>query len=388
MKTDTREKSQGNEVVEAHIDLRYQDKAYNESFKQWRKHKQDSIGFYFAEKPNQRVYQDGVGFIKDYPEAHETKAFHRVLTILGLILLYRVIFDTLSVYVVPYILEQLGFDIHFSFFSGIRYGNETLMITIDLISQIIGRVVPIAILIKHLEMPFSVMVPMKITNKPMFVFSMPAALLTAGCCGILSYFYEQVLSACHIDSSRSFLVPEHTDDIIYSFIVHVIIISLISEFCTHGVILQLTRQFGDGTALVITALITSASTYDITQFPYAAVTSLIIGYFTIRTGSVITALIMRIIIRMSTYTLYYLDYKTDPLYSDTLVIAFLFLIIMIGMIATVHFLCNHSDRFGMTIKPRYMSLGSKVLAASSSIPVIIWFTLTFLLTIRNLNLQI
>ena len=58
------------ESGEDRLNWRYQDKAYNESYKQWRKRNKDSAGFYFAENPNQLTYQDGVGFIKAAHEVH------------------------------------------------------------------------------------------------------------------------------------------------------------------------------------------------------------------------------------------------------------------------------------------------------------------------------
>lgn len=369
------------------INWRYQNKEYNESFKEWRKQKQNSVGFYFVEKPNQLTYQDKVGFIHDYPEARETNAFRRVITILGFILLYKVIFDVLSTYFLPIILEYIGFDIHTAFFSGERYGNETFIIALDLVTKVLGRIIPIAILVKHLQMPFSVMLPMKITNKPMFRFSIPAILLVTSVCSLMSYFYEEVLSLFSINSSRSLMIPSDMDNMAL-FIIQMILVSIVSEFCTHGVFLQFTRQFGDGTALIITSIIYAICTYDITMMPFTFITAMVIGYFTIRTGSVITALIMRIIQYSFVYILYFLDYIADDRYSGTLIAAFFFVTVTAGLAGTVHFFCNHSDRFGILLKERYMSTSSKILTAASSVPLIIWFTISFVMTILNLDFTI
>ena len=387
MKTDVNEKNNRCGVQDDRLNWRYQDKAYNESFKQWRKQKQDSIGFYFVEKPNRHTYQDKVGFIKDYPEAHETKAFQKVITVLGFILLYRVVFDIFATFFLPMILERLGMDIHYSFFSGQRCGDDTLLITLDLVTRLIGRLCPIAVLIKHLEMPVSVMMPTKITNKPMFKFSIPAALLMSASCWIMSFIYRQMLSYCRINSIQSLFIPKETSDIIYFLIVQILIIPAVSEFCTHGVILQFTRQFGDGTALIITSLISAFVTYDITQIPVALVSSLIIGYFTIRTGSVITGIIMHSIQQLFIYAMYFIAAAVDIVYKTTIVKSLLFLTLVIGIFAVVYFLHNHSDRFGMNIKSRYMSISGKVLTAASSVPLIIWFTLTFVVTAFNLNFK-
>lgn len=379
--------STGTEINDDRTNWKYQDKEYNESFKEWRKQKQHSIGFYFVEKPNQLTYQDKVGFIHDYPEIKETQAFRRVMTVLGLILLYRVIFDIFATYFLPVILEMIGFDIHVAFFSGERYGDETFILILDLITETLTRILPIAILIRHLQMPFSVMLPMKITNKPMFRYCIPATLLVVSGCSVLSFFYEQLLSFFNISSARSLVIPKEPDNYVL-FIISMILVSVVSEICTHGVFLQLTRQFGDGTALIATSIIFSICTYDITTMPFTFITATVIGYFTIRTGSVITALTMRIIQRFFVYTLYFLDYMVDDSYSSMFVAAFFFITTVVGLIGTVHFFCKYSDRFNLTIKGRYMSASSKILTAVSCVPLIVWFTISFVITILNIDFKL
>lgn len=369
------------------ISWRYQNKEYNESFKEWRKQKQNSVGFYFVEKPNQLTYQDKVGFIHDYPEAKEAHAFQRVMTVMGLILLYKVIFDIFAIYFLPVFLEMMGLDIHTAFFSGERYGNETLLIVLDIITAVMGRILPIALLIRHTQMPVSVMLPMKITNKPMFHFCVPATLLVTSVCSMMSFFYEEILEGAGISTSRSLMVPQETENLVL-FLIQLILASVVSELCVHGVFLQFTRQFGDGTALIITSLINAFCTYDITMIPFTFITTMVIGYFTIRTGSVVTALTMRIIQRCFVYMLYYLDYVADDSYSGTLIASLFFFSLVIGLAGTVRFFCNYSDRFGILLKERYMSASSKILSAVTCIPLIVWFTLSFVVTALNINFKI
>lgn len=367
------------------LNWRYQDKKYNESFKKWRRQKRDSVGFYFVAKPDRLTYQDGVGFINDYPECYEVRAFRKALTMLGFILLYRVAVDILFEFLIPPIMQKMGMDIYYSFFSGQRYGSRTIIAALDIASQILGRAVPAALLIKHLEIPFSVMLPMRVTNKPMFAFAFPAALLTAGVCSVMLYFYNEILLMFKIDTTESYSIFPESGNALYIIIVQLLIVPVISELCSHGVILQLVRQFGDGTAICITSLIIAASIYNLSQFPFVAITSFVAGYFVIRTGSVITGIVIRIITRSYLYILCYIKFRADPEYSGVLMRAFVFLTIMIGLVATVRFLCSRSDSFNMKIKPGYMSFGRKILEAATCIPVVIWFALTFLVTALNIK---
>lgn len=385
VKTAEDKKLRSQETGEDRLNWRYQDKQYNESFKKWRKQKQDSVGFYFVEKPDRLTYQDGVGFINDYPEAREAKTFRRVLNILGLVLLYRVTVDILFIYLFPPIMEKIGMNIYYSFFTGDRYGSRALITFMDILQQILGRAVPAALLIKHLEIPASVMLPTKITNKPMFGFAFFAALFAAGVCSVLAYFYNGILGVFRIDAMPSYTVSADSDGIVCTVIVSVLAVPIVSEICTHGVILQLIRQFGDGTAIFVTSLIIAVSSYDIVSFPFVAATSFVAGYFVIRTGSVITGIIMRIITRAYLCTLCYISFYADPAYNAVLMRVFVFVTIMIGLIASVWFLCNKSDSFSMRIKPGYMSFGRKILEAATCIPVVIWFAMSFLVTALNIK---
>ena len=87
---------------------RYQDKAYNESYKRWRRRNHESVGFYSAERPNLFTYQDGVGFISGNPEAQELKAFKKVLSVLGTAMLMRMLLEFLSMYFLPPLLNDLA----------------------------------------------------------------------------------------------------------------------------------------------------------------------------------------------------------------------------------------------------------------------------------------
>lgn len=370
---------------EDHLNWRYQNKEYNEKFKNWRSKKRNSVGFYYAENPNQLTYQDGVGFINDYPETRESRAFGKALTALGIILIYRVIFDVFSMFFLPLIFEKAGLDIHYSFFSRLRTGDITVMTLTDVISQILGRIIPTAILVRHLEMPVSVMLPTKVTNKPMFRFSVPAMLLTAGVCSVMSFFYEQILTILHIDTSHANIIPSEASSLLYIIPVQIFIVPIISELCTHGVILQFVRQFGDGAALVFTSFVIALATYDITQFPFALVCAVVTGYFTIRTGSVLTGILMRVVLRIYVFGFGFLERFADPYCRNTLLMLCLFLSLAAGLVSAVSFFRNHSDSFAMTIKFGNLSFGKKILTLATNIPIIIWFTASVTVTILNIR---
>ena len=369
------------ESGEDRLNWRYQDKSYNESYKQWRKRNKDSAGFYFAENPNQLTYQDGVGFIKDAPEVHEAKALRRTLMVLGSVLLFRVFFDAFSVYFLPKLLSVMGFDISYDLFTNRRYGSENLLITIKFITDALSVIIPTVMLVIGFKLPFKVMLPMKIGNKPMFKVCVPNALLICGVCCCMSEIFQRLFQITPAADRIS--LPESGFGWAYIIVTQIIIIPVISELCSGGIILQLMRQFGDGVALVLTSFITAAFSYDISQFLFYFAVAITIRYFTIRTGSVLAGAVMRLTLSVYTFGLFFVGYKTEASHGRTFSILYLFVTLIIGLVFTIRFLYRHSDCFGVTMRSRYMSFGRKMMWIITSVPIILWITAALIITLLN-----
>ncbi|MCH5193560.1 MAG: CPBP family intramembrane metalloprotease [Oscillospiraceae bacterium] len=383
MKTDVQERPA--ETGEDKLRWRYQDKAYNEIYKQWRKKNQDTVGFYFAENSSKVTYQEGVGLIKDLPETHEKHALEKVLSLVGKCMLFCVLCDVFSTYFLPGILNRMGFDIQYDFFMNKLYGNTYLVMTVDFIKIFLPRLIISIIFIMSIKLPFQVILPMKITNKHMFRVCVPAMLLTSGVCCLMSMVSASLLPAYHMKPEYFVTMPQNVPQTIFLIVTQVIIISIVREFFCRGMMLQLIRQFGDELALIITSFVMASACYDVSRFFYAFIGGMVIGYFTIRTGSVLTAILMKFTYLGYTYAVSLIHYKIDPLYGDIVLLAFLFVTIVTGLIFVVRFLYLHSDCFGVTMKNRYMSLRQKLLLGLTNIPVIMWLTTTVIVTVLSIS---
>lgn len=378
MKTSVRENTENGED---RLNWRYQDKSYNESYKQWRKRNKDSAGFYFAENPNQLTYQDGVGFIKDAPEAHEAKALRRTLVVLGSVLLFRVFFDAFSIYILPRLLGAMGFDISYDIFTNRLYGSENLLITVKFITEALSVTIPAVMLMAGFKLPFKVMLPMRVGNKPMFKACVPAAILIGGVCCCMSEVFRRVFQIT--DTSVQTKFPATGFGWTYVIVTHIIIIPIISELCSGGIILQLMRQFGDGVAIVLTSFISAAFSYDFSQFLFYFAAVIMIRYFTIRTGSVLAGAVMRLTLSVYAFGLLIIRYLTYENCGMTLCIFYLLVTIVIGLVFTIRFLYRHSDCFGIAMKSRYMPFSKKMMWITTSIPVILWITAALIITMLN-----
>ena len=370
------------------LNWRYQDKTYNELFKKWRKQSKDAHGFYYVDKSNELTYRDGFGFVKEYPEAVERNALLNVYNIIGVTIIIVALLDIFMYYVFPPLLSHVGVDIYYDRYSHDFYGNEWLVMIVYTIIEVLKRLLPFLYCYKKLKMPVKVMVPTKIINKPMFNIAVPMMLMVSGVSAAATGFYEQILGILHIIPREDIHLPQGTGEAIFCVIVNMLLIPAISEIYTRGTVMQLLRQFGDGMAVIFTAFLTAMITYNPHQFCYVFITALIIGYFTIRTGSVVTAVIMRIVTRTFAYAAYAIDTCLPAEIDGVVEMVFLFMCILIGLIIFIRFLFMYSDKLGMSLESRYLSLSEKLLTAFTCIPIVIGMTMMVIIILMRIKIAI
>ncbi len=367
------------------LNWRYQDKAYNEMFKAWRRQRRDSVGFYYVSKPNELTYLDGYGFVTDYPEAAERNALRKVMNVIGVTMMLLGVIDLLYKYAVPNLLAAFGADIYFDKYTKTFYGNEWLILAIDAFFNVIKRLIPLLYVYKKMQMPIKVMIPTRITNRTLFKYAVPVMLFAAGCCTSASGVYERILRFVGIEKDKLFDMPDSKAVLVFYLILHIVLIPIISEIHTRGALLQLLRQFGDGFAIVITALLTSLITYNLSTFCFVFVSSLVIGYFTVRTGSVITAILMRITMAAVSYGVFMIDELASEENSGLIVMTVMFVILAVGLVSFIKLLIDYSNNFSLNFKGRYLSFTDKCGIIASSIPVVVGSTIIIIHTIINIT---
>lgn len=377
-----------NQNDDDHLNWRYQDKAYNELFKAWRKKRRDSVGFFYVDNPNELTYLDGYGFVRDYPEAAERKSLKNVLNVIGVTMIIVGLFDIFHRYFMPEILTSLGAEIYFDRYTKVFYGNEWLIFFVDTIMNILKRFLAFFYIYKKMKMPLGVMIPIKVTNKTLFNYSVPVMMFVSGLFAVGSAICGSMLKSVGVASRKLFDIPENKALFFFYLIFHIIIIPIISELHTRGALMQLLRQFGDGFAIIITAALTGLITYNVNVFCFSFVTAVVIGYFTVRTGSVMTAIIMRITAQAISYGLFLLDEMLEGEIRLIAIAGVIFILIAVGLVFFVRLLNRHSDSFTLAFKIRYLGFMDKLGALASSIPVVVGFTIIIIHTILNIKFEL
>ena len=356
--------------------LKQQNKEYKEMYRKWRVDHKD-YGFFYSEDAGELAYRDGEGFITEYPYAAEKNALDGIQTVLADTLIIHTIFE-LAVIVLFSGLDFAVTDkiIYNSY--GYFLGDDTIALIIGYILCPLVRLAPLIYLIKKLKLPVKLIAPVKISNKPLFFESIPMAMLIYGIGMVFSGLSSFIFSIFGFHSDFTLWIPDSKFALVLSIILYAFIIPIISEVIHRGLFMQILRQFGDGYALLLTSMIAALTTSG-GKYMFTFVYSIVIGYFAMRTGSIMTAIAMRLVISNASYWLTYLK-QTMPDNDKYLTISFIIaaLFLLVGVSSIIAFSKKHSNKINLPIYAMYMSQRDKLICAVTNPRVIIWIALAIL----------
>ena len=352
--------------------LRGQDKKYNELYRKWRQDRTNKFGYYVSGVQDEHTYRDGKGFAGEYPEADERETLELATTLLMKVL-------------IVYTLIEFAFKLLFSdhpfppflgvilYREGFTSDHDPLHIAVSMLTNILSRLLPLVYLLVKLKLPIQLAVPLKISNKPLFRCSVPIAMLTFGIIYTCDKIYSVFIPA---SGGMRPLFPwdgRFTVKDVPELMLFAVIIPILSEVVHRGVFMQMFRQFGDGFALFMSSIISALlATED--SFMACFVYSLMIGYCTLRTGSVITAVIMRVIITGLYFTLDVVTGGTlDGMAGIAVSLTVLFCL-GIGMIMVMRFVSNSRNRISLPLHHLYLTDTEKVMMVVSNPTFIVWIT--------------
>ncbi len=358
--------------------LRLQDEEYNKQYRSWRiEHKKD-FGFYFAGASDELIYRDGEGMINEHPEASELSALTEIISVIGKTLIMYTIINILT----SFFFADLPISISHRIFynkDGFFTGDEASALILSYIVNILRRIIPLCYLLFKVRMPLKLMIPLKVVNKPLFYQSVPMSMLVFGITTMLSGFTSTIYSLLGFDHSNRIWIPESMTAMVLSSLLYTFILPILSEFVHRGIMMQTLRQFGDGFALVVTSVIAATTAQSANHYFFTFVYSIVIGYFSARSGSILTAFLMRIVISVSSYWLTYIRLTLPP-EEDYLTISLIITLIYLtaGVYLLIRFIKKHSNKINLPIYEMYISIKDKLLCCLTNPYIIIWLSLSLM----------
>lgn len=354
------------------IKIRNQSDTYNRAYSDWRK-ANSSLGYYPEGNTYSftNAYTDGISINKrsELTVYRNTLRFIGKLTIAAAIIV--IVFETL----IPLFISIISDNLVYDFYSGTLYGKggETLSFVLSAVCAAFcyGLVLTAGALI--LKIPGSVTFPLSISSHRMFRTGIAAAAAISAvniCCRKLIGIPE-----FSFDTSVSGFSSAET---IIRLIIYAVILPVLSELAFRGVLLQLLRQFGDVSAVITCAFLSSVTVcavvnaditgvtgepfplYIVMMFPMTFLAAICSGYFTFTSGTIITPIIMSIIYALGNISYILLsELQNDAGVYITSLVGF-----AAGFIAILSVMREHS--YAVELRPNHsLTIGTKVLTAIS-----------------------
>lgn len=375
--------------VATSFNCKHQDEEYNVAYKKWRADGNNSFAYNYVNDTREHAYLDGRGFIEQSPDAIEKSSLMKNMSIIGTILVISLLIQTIGKYLYIYISKFLGCDVNYDIISGLSNASDGYIILMNYVIQIFGYVFPAILLMRFLKLPPVVIFPLKVINKDMHKIAIPAIMVmfTIGNYGIM--LFEKVLGVMDIKITElTFFLPKTQGLAVLSILLNLVISPIIIEFCLRGAIMQSLRQFGDDFALIITSIISALMIHNFTYSLCAFMLSLVIGYFVLRTGSLLTGIVMRIFFFSASYGVYLVRflYTEDMVNFITSIIFFSF--ITIGFFIILMTIRKKRDFAFLSIQKTYITTKEKLLYSISTLPIIVWIMYVFILTLMSMSFKI
>jgi hypothetical protein len=298
------------------LKIRRQSETYNRAFAEWRKSHRQTLGYYPGDTGSKTFTFTNSVFINAEASSNrrtELAAFKKTLSFIGRLILFISVFIVFFHVGIPYIIEYAFDGIVYDYHEGELYGTDGKLMSI-IIAGSCAVFCYSVILISGtllLKIPAAVVFPIVPVIKKMFPVGIAVALSLAA----VGTFIRRIIGI----SEFGFIVnPESTGEFpletIIQLGIYVIIIPILSELAFRGVLLSLLRQFGDVSAVVLSAMLSAVTSCALLSanitgvvdepfpgvmvliFPMAFLQHLVFGYFAFTSGSVGTPICMSIVI--------------------------------------------------------------------------------------------
>lgn len=278
---------------------------YNQFFKNWRKNKQNPFAFNFEMNKKESVYIEGRGFKVPSVADAESDVIGNIMNIFGIAMLMWIFIDNILGKVIIEILDKLGVNIHCNFLSTDLYGGEKERVIAIVGISIMKVIIPAIYLITKLKIPKPVRF-MNVMNHPEELIRSIAMALAVGTVTSLPKIYtdkgSQQIYSYFMKLDTDISTWGQAEFLIY-IIYDTIVISILLGIFYNGAVFAALRQFGDGFAIGITALVAGILSQDIAEMPAAIFITIIASCGMLRSGSIYTAFFVRIAYKLYVFAI-------------------------------------------------------------------------------------
>ncbi len=322
-------------------------------------------------------YFDYSGFEEISPEIIEKKQIRRLgfACGIGLIALFVVMYFWANVYL--RIAVILGLPVK----NALEFANDPFLSNIfHIVISAIMIVLPFFVVSKAMGIKFGKDIPFKAAKKGYFL---PSVMLGIGFClfsSIATNYGSRIFTFFGIEfPSSSSTLPQGVLGILINIIATAFFPAFLEELTMRGMVMGMLRKKGDGFAIVCSAFIFGIMHANFEQIVFAFFVGLILGYITVKSGSIWPAIVVHFLNNLISVAFSYLtgldNLITSVLFTAIFVLLTVFAVMGLNKLQKIDtdYLKMPSDGEISPIKKTVWFLTSPVIIISILISILIAF---------------
>lgn len=365
-----------------------QDDEYYKAYLKWRSDSTNPYSFSYVRDTREHSYMAGQGYIKVNADTAETITLKRCLGLVGMVMILMLVFDIVTYMMcrilspydtcnIVYYSERYSAEHHYSLFSVLIYTGF----------NIVKYIVAILILKIKMDVPNKVAMPKMFKKDYMTFNAVVIMLMVTVITKLAGSGFSQLLDHFNVDSVYCYMFMDLSMPVmVISFIYNCIVFPVLCEILFRGFVMQSFRQFGDSYAIVISTMVCCFSFYDFSHIGYMLCCSIVLGIFTMRTGSLSTAIFMHVLGRSFRYiiSLIALIGKTEGRFIDMVIY-----LVICACTLVIYFRFNNSKTLMFDIDPQLSDapFTKKMERIFSSNILVVWLAFAVIMTIVMMRFE-
>ncbi len=314
------------------FDAVVQGSGYNGNFKKWRKNKNNPYAFNFEKNSKEKIFNESRGFETSSQTEAGKKVLGSIMHVAGIIMLIIAVFQSIIGKVTIIVLDMAGFDIHANLFGSGVYGGSKEIVATNIALALAAILTPMIYLHKRMKMPLRAGIMHTVCDSMEIIGAIGFTMIFCTIvCLPAAYSSETKDIYTYFASAETDVSVWGQEEFVVYTIFDVVILSILTEFLFRGGIFSALRQFGDVTAIVITTAMSVLITQNFFAMPAALFISFVSSIGMLRSGTIFTAVIVRIVYKMYQLGLIILeaDSSEDMIITRTL---FMISVFVLGLI--------------------------------------------------------
>lgn len=339
--------------------------------------KHQSLSYHNSLEADSYTYVEGKGFAPTPPVITERRLLQWYANGIGFAILFYIIFS----FFLPSVIRQLLYTLNPSFSAP----TAALQQLTNLISGNLALLLPFLLLTYICQAPFSKVIPFRAFRASITIPSLFIALA----CSVIGYVASLAVSAFLslfgvMPVMADFSFPDDALSAFF-FVLNITLIAPITEeIVFRGVIMHLLRRFGDCFALLLSSLLFAAVHMNFLQMPNALIMGLVIGYFTLCTGSLWTGVCIHILNNSLVLLLNGVLNSVAEMQQLLILLIVYSLYLIVGIAAFVILLKQHSNLFCFPCSSTLSTERKKYNTFFSSLTMMICLLVLAVITLSNL----